>query len=352
MKYPLVTIGVALYNNRNYLARCLHSIVEQKYENIEILIIDDGSTDNPENIIAEFLSDLRIHYIRQENGGLSSGRQHALNVASGDYMCFIDADDYLEKNYVSDFVNRLEYANADIAICGTRFVDSNDVELEALANGYSYHNEADMISITKEMLVNQYSHLLEIYFMSDSWNKMYRTEFLKNSGVGFELKKGFNGSDLAFNHKVLLHLPKVVMLKQRNYVHVIYANSAVHRRKKGLHDGLEIIFEQLISETQKLGMRDEIEAELGAVYIGFLRYIIQDAKKENESIKDFYKELSMIKNRSEVFCAKNNLSVFAANTHTKSMKWFKILYCKKNMIGLLVYLNTRDWLLRKTGKTH
>ena len=142
------------------------------------------------------------------------------------------------------------------------------------------------------------------------------------------------------------------MLKQRNYVHVIYANSAVHRRKKGLHDGLEIIFEQLISETQKLGMRDEIEAELGAVYIGFLRYIIQDAKKENESIKDFYKELSMIKNRSEVFCAKNNLSVFAANTHTKSMKWFKILYCKKNMIGLLVYLNTRDWLLRKTGKTH
>ena len=105
MEDTLVTIVIASYNNSKYIARCLDTVVHQTYNNLEIIIIDDGSTDNTKVICQRFMIDRRVHFLEKQNGGLSSSRQLGLEQANGVYISFIDADDYLTPRYVEDFVN-------------------------------------------------------------------------------------------------------------------------------------------------------------------------------------------------------------------------------------------------------
>lgn len=111
----LVTVIVPVYNVEIYLKKCIESILYQTYENIEIILVDDGSTDNSGAICDEYLhKDSRIIVIHKDNGGLGSARNAALNVCKGEYIAFIDSDDWVEK----DFVERLlEYSDENTLVC-------------------------------------------------------------------------------------------------------------------------------------------------------------------------------------------------------------------------------------------
>lgn len=120
MEYSeLVTVIVPVYNVEKYLSRCLESIISQDYENLEIFVVNDGSTDNSGKICKEYLQkDNRIHVIDKENGGLSSARNIALDQMSGDYIFFIDSDDYIFPKTISTLVNACHIYNAEVACCG------------------------------------------------------------------------------------------------------------------------------------------------------------------------------------------------------------------------------------------
>ncbi len=105
MENLLVTVIIPVYNAQSFLVRCLQSVLSQSYINTEIIIINDGSTDNSSAIIKNFLSDDRLLYIEQENRGPSASRNVGLNNAKGDLICFVDSDDYISTNYVETLVN-------------------------------------------------------------------------------------------------------------------------------------------------------------------------------------------------------------------------------------------------------
>ena len=114
---PLVSVMVPVYNCEKYISRCLNSIINQTYRNLEIIIIDDGSTDKSGKIADEYSEkDCRIHVIHQENSGLASSRNRALAEAKGEYLMFIDADDYLHLHMIDSLYNDIRNNEADMAI--------------------------------------------------------------------------------------------------------------------------------------------------------------------------------------------------------------------------------------------
>ena len=99
-KQPLISIIVPCYNTEDYIEQCLDSLIHQSYKNFEIILVNDGSTDDTDAKIQPYLSDDRIKYIIQENKGLSGARNTGLDIMKGEYVCFIDSDDFIHKDYV------------------------------------------------------------------------------------------------------------------------------------------------------------------------------------------------------------------------------------------------------------
>lgn len=123
----LISVIVPVYKVEKFLNTCLNSILKQTYTNFELILVDDGSPDNSGQICDEFAKkDSRIKVIHQKNGGLSVARNSAINVAKGDYLTFIDSDDFIFSEYLEKLVNACETYCADIAVCGTIRCSSTD----------------------------------------------------------------------------------------------------------------------------------------------------------------------------------------------------------------------------------
>ena len=119
-QHQLISIIVPIYNVEDYLKRCIDSILGQTYKNLEVILVDDGSPDKCGKII-----DSRIKVIHKKNGGLSSARNNGLDIATGDFIGFVDSDDYIERNMYESLIEALNNNNADIATCGIIREDTN-----------------------------------------------------------------------------------------------------------------------------------------------------------------------------------------------------------------------------------
>ncbi len=116
---PLISIIVPVYKVEMYIKKCINSIINQTYKNIEIILVDDGSPDNCGKICDDYSkTDKRIIVVHKDNGGLSDARNRGLIAASGQFITFVDSDDYIELNYIETHYNNLINNNADISIAG------------------------------------------------------------------------------------------------------------------------------------------------------------------------------------------------------------------------------------------
>lgn len=337
-KLDLITITVAIYNAENYLHECIESIINQSYDNIEIILVNDGSTDSSIEICRSYKYDQRIKIINKVNEGLSSARQIGLENANGDYICFVDADDTLETNYIEEMHSIIKREKADICVCGTKFFNRHYEEF----HGFN-KNDLNSKVITKSDIENSYFEYLYKYYMSDSWNKMYRLFFLKHSKVEFSLPKKFNGTDLSFNHRLMLHLPKIIAINEFLYNHRIHDDSRVRRKKKELHKAFMIIMTQIIHEVNKLNFSSKINIQLNRVYIKFLKQAVKDVYKYSENKKELLKEIQQVKNDGRKY-----LNRFPQiNINTKNYKkiidlfFFWSLKAKGNM-PILFFLKLRE----------
>ena len=134
-KKPLVSIIVPVYNVEAYLRRCLDSLINQTYQNLEIILVDDGSTDNSPAICDEYAAkDGRVRVFHKENGGVSSARNLGLDKMTGEWVSFVDSDDYLHLQFVEVFLSEAEKNEADIVACGFKMVYAMELLLEKIAD--------------------------------------------------------------------------------------------------------------------------------------------------------------------------------------------------------------------------
>lgn len=333
-KMNLVTVSIASYNNGLYIERCIDSVLNQTYQDLEILIVDDGSTDNTLDIIVKYQKDKRVVIIEKENGGLSSVRQRALDEANGDYICFIDADDYLDPHYVECMLTKLIKDRSDICVCSTRFEDQSGVFLPRETRGFYCEESLVPISMDFTISENVESNIIKQLHLSDSWDKMYSMSFLRKCEVKFNMPKGFNGTDTLFNRMLAIHSPLYSTVKGELYIHVIYTSSAVHRKKKNLLFSYQYITENTINESKKLGIYDKTKKMIISKYQKNLFDVLVDEFKESKSYFLAIKIFQTIKNDNRLFAERVEKELLSLQYSTER----PVKYCLYMFIHFLFIL--------------
>ena len=172
MQRALISVIVPVYKVEKYIHKCIESIINQTYDNLEIILIDDGSPDNCPKICDEYaLRDNRIKVIHQENKGLSSARNKGIELAKGEYIGFVDSDDYIEPSMFQDLYNAIVENNVDISICN--FYVINDKTKEKNVKNSCENKQYNKMEALKEIL-------LDTHIQSYAWNKLYKRKLFED----------------------------------------------------------------------------------------------------------------------------------------------------------------------------
>lgn len=337
----LITVAIAAYNVEKYIATMLDSIIAQTYVNLDILVINDGSTDGTLEICRQY-TDSRIRVITKENGGLSTARQTALENARGDYLCMVDGDDVLHSRYVEDMYRLIRETNADICVCEYQEFLSDPQE-----GGRRITLSGPNAKIIPQQLANGFYNMVNQYKLADSWNKMYRTQFLKDAGVAFFLDKKYNGTDLFFNHALALHCPSYAVLNEVRLYYRLTPNSRVRRKDKDLQTGFEMIVERLLEESRSLKHTDAVTEQIYLVYLDMIRRALADRFRNADNYKDFGNQYKIFRQKNRSFTTAH-FNGASTRRCTKGMKLFILLLSFPGAYPMYAYMQKRQGYIQKT----
>lgn len=184
-----VSIIVPIYNMEKYLNRCIESILNQDYQNIELILVNDGSTDNSINICNGYKKQSNIiKVIDKENGGVSSARNFGINVSEGEWIMFVDPDDYLKPNIVSTLVKNIDEKN-DIICCSCVVnFDSNYINSSFFRTNFIAQNIGEKKKLFLQLIDFKYEQDDAYTAIGVPWGKIYRKNFLKKNNLNFDIK--------------------------------------------------------------------------------------------------------------------------------------------------------------------
>lgn len=283
----LVSIIVPVYNVEKYIEKCLSSIQNQSYKNLEIIIVNDGSPDNSQKIIDQFLKiDDRFICINKENGGLSSARNAGIEKATGDYLAFIDSDDWIDEKMIEDLVKTAIENDAQIAICDLSTDWESGENKTTLKQGTAYPDVID----TKEF-ADAYTSL-----SCFACNKLFETQLFKVNNIHFPL--GLLFEDIATFPRLFFRSKRIAFLRKAPYHYIVRAGAITQTFKlKGL-DYLKVT--QLVSDDINQFQRNQFRAFEKdflinhnffslSINCGYLAKS-EDRKQAFDTIKEYYKE--------------------------------------------------------------
>jgi glycosyltransferase involved in cell wall biosynthesis len=210
----LISIIINVYNGEKYINKCLDSVINQTYKNIEILIINDGSTDNTLKICKSY-KDKRIRIITTPNEGLSISRNTGISNAKGKYIYFIDVDDYIEKDTIEYLYNLINKYNTRISMCRNKKIYSYNTRISNLNNN-------DYLLSSKDVLKRV---LLSINYAGTAWNKLIDKELFNN----LKFPKG-KINDVYIMYKLYFKVDNIAYGNQIKYYYYMHEDSIVNKR--------------------------------------------------------------------------------------------------------------------------
>lgn len=213
---PLISVIVPIYNVEKVLRRSLESILAQTYSNLEIILVDDGSTDSSPQICDEYAQkDSRVKVVHQHNKGVAEARNTGLSMVTGDYIYFVDSDDHIEKNLCEILISKFEQTNAQIIVFDY-FVEDDEGKLSE-----SFENIEEKLLITEDALCELMESKKVASFL---WNKMYKRSVFES--VTFP--SGRVWEDMAVGHKLFLNAESVYCMTQKLYYYCMRKGSIIH----------------------------------------------------------------------------------------------------------------------------
>ena len=229
-----ISIVVPVYNTEKYLDKCLRSIQKQTYQNIEIIVVNDGSPDNSQQIISNYVNhDSRFICVNKENGGLASARNKGIEKATGDFICFVDSDDWVKETFISDFVDCInKNPNTDIVISKNYIYDSilskyvirNNLEWDF----FSFEGEDKELYVELKHIGPGYKCDLKEKFEDTImcvWKNIYRTRIIKDNNLQFINEREIMLEDYYFNLQAYHYANKICVISKCNYVYVLVDGS-------------------------------------------------------------------------------------------------------------------------------
>lgn len=239
-----ISVIIPVYNSSTYLRKCLDSVVNQTLKNIEIIVINDGSTDDSKNIIEEYSCKYKnIVFIDQENKGIGKTRNIGIKKATGEYITFVDSDDYIKENMLEEYYKYARKHNFDLVI-GSYIKKINNKEIIFENNKFKTGN----VKTTPQIL-----YLIEY----GPWAKLYKHEMLIKNNIYFDEKRKYE--DMPFVSKALLKSKLIGQITEPYYYYIIHNNSETTTMDKRVFDILDILKEIKDYYKREYYLRDELD---------------------------------------------------------------------------------------------
>lgn len=267
-----VSVVIPVYNSEKYIGKCLDSIMNQTYKDIEIIVINDGSKDNSQKIINEYAKKYsNIIAIEQENMGVSKTRNKAIEIAKSEYIMFIDNDDYIDKDYIEIHLNEIEKNNLDIVISGYR----------------RPNNKGKIVRVLK-LKDTEWSKMM----LLTPWAKIYRKQFITENNIKF-LPNNI-GEDIYFNLQAMLLTDKIKILDYIGY-NWFYNTDSVSNTSQRNFKNIKVFYllDECYNKLQELNL---LEEKYEIIEMHFIRYIIwflsfSTRKQKYKDISEIYDKL-------------------------------------------------------------
>ena len=266
-----ISIVVAIYNIEKYIRRCIDSLINQTYKNIEIILVDDGSTDECGKICDNYKSDdERVIVIHKENQGLGEARNTGIENAHGKYICFIDGDDYVDINYISDTYKIAEEENAEIVLCGYKFLNKKNVlksfipESEKLV----FKNEEIQEILLPDLVDNTYPQYTKNIIMT-AWSALFSLETIKRCGWKFVSERKIISEDVYSLLKLYANINTVAICKNAYYYYCENSTSLTHIYREDRYIKVKQFYKETFKLVESLNYNENVKVKLVYTYISF-----------------------------------------------------------------------------------
>lgn len=248
----LISIVIPVYNAEKYLEQCLNSVKNQTYKNFEVILVNDGSIDNSESICKEFVeSDTRFRYYLKANGGASSARNFGLDNVTGEYITFIDADDWVDENHLEVLINNIKENNSDMAVSSIKKFDNvSRFKFRVYSNkekyllNYNKLNREEFLVILPKLIHASNSYKIAV-------SKLFKKELL--SDVRFDESIVY-GEDLEFFFKIYNNISSISYVDEVSYIYRLYDESTSSKFGQ-LYMKQELgIYKKMYEKIEELGL--------------------------------------------------------------------------------------------------
>ena len=277
-----ISVIIPVYNVAQYIRPCVDIVLRQTYRNLEIILVDDGSTDNSGQICDEYAAtDSRIRVIHKPNGGLSDARNVGTEIATGDYLIYLDSDDrWATDDFVERLVDRAVSTRADMILFAQgRFVDDDSLPIPSVGQYCLADFEGNIEKVIERLIRKQ-------QFPTSAWSKMVRTSIIQDNRI--EFTRGLLGEDMDWNNKLLPHVHSIGFCNEVCYFYCERPNSITTTfRLKNAEDFAWTL------ETWKAHWENSQNPHR-RIYLGYLAYLyvtlvyryMDIAAKDREKIYD------------------------------------------------------------------
>ncbi|MGR5861197.1 MULTISPECIES: glycosyltransferase [unclassified Bacillus cereus group] len=294
---PKISIIVPVYMVEKYIEKCIDSLINQTYKNIEIILVNDGSLDGCPEICNNYAkNDSRIKVINKKNGGLSDARNAGLREAIGKYILFVDSDDYIEKDTCECFISTIKEREVDVVVGNAKKIENDNLSFMKHSN-----SQEDQIFTGEQYLA---AELKAGTMYMAAWLNLYNRDFLLNNKL--EFKVGLLHEDEQFTPRVFLRAEKVIGTNVIFYNYLI-RNGSITTTKNKLKNAEHIIrtckeLEQIYCKIKNDELRNLLNDNLVDKYLNIFQ-VASLHKKENSHLLD---EEFLI---NKAYTAKNKLRV-------------------------------------------
>ena len=264
---PKVSVIVPFYNVENYKEKCLETLVNRTLKDIEIILVNDGSKDRSIDIVNKFLKQYpeKIVYLEKENGGLSDARNFGIPHAKGEYITFLDSDDYVEKDMYENMYELAKKEDSDMVECDFYWEYPDKLKTD---EGTIYHGKKEMIEKVRVV----------------AWNKLIKKEILEKSDVKFP--KGLRYEDVEFTYKLVPYIEKVSFLK-KPCVHYVQREGSISNKQNERNKEIFDVLDNVINYYKEKNIYDTYKDELEYVYVryAFCSSLLRIVKIKDEDIQ-------------------------------------------------------------------
>ena len=285
---PKISVIIPIYNVERYLDRCIQSVLNQTLKDIEIILVDDGSPDKCPAMCDEYAKkDGRIKVIHKKNGGLGLARNSGLEIATGEYVAFVDSDDFIDVMMFETLYLKAKSDGYDTVFCNCRFytnenkyVDRKDVDKEIVFNG---RNEVDDFLLDLVGPLPKYKH--DVKYMMSVWHAIYSNDLIKKKNIKFVSERDFISEDIIFDIDYLSKAEKICYIPDIFYYYCLNENSLSRKFNSNRYNQNKKLVLEVKRKLSLIFKESRFKLHYQRLMLVYLRNSLQyiiESKREND----------------------------------------------------------------------